>query len=101
MPSPTKRNIEKELVQSCNISWKAAKDLTDAVRGSARNGDEDAVLEAAMNRYQRNPEAYVTVKRRTAQRNTRRDSSESSGTDVTASMRINDADDEILDEIEV
>lgn len=99
MSSPSKqRNLEKELVVSCNISWRAAKDLTDAVRASGNN-DDDAILQAAMNRYQQNPEAYVTVKRRTRD-NSPRESSESSSMGKAVSMLSNDEDDDIFNEIE-
>ena len=94
MSSPSKRNLEKELVLSCNISWKAAKNLTDAVRG--RNNGDDAILEAAMSLYEQNPEAYATIQGR--RRDSHRDSSEStSSIEATAPMK----DDDICDEVEV
>jgi hypothetical protein len=63
MPSTSAhRNIEKELVLSRSISWKDAKTLTDAARGSGSTHADD-ILEAAKNLYEKNPGAYGTVKR--------------------------------------
>ena len=105
MPAPatsTKRNLEKELVLSCNVSWKVAKSLTDAVRENATGSDDDAILEAARNLYQSNPETY------NAMMAVKRPSDSPKGAAASATFKkqdstevLNDEDDDIINEIVV